>query len=168
MKSIPFHERLAVCSWSLQPGSPEELVAKLRQIGVPRVQLALDPVREQPQVWGRVEHTLRAAGFDIVSGMIGFVGEDYTTMESIHATGGVTDQDMGHAQGLHHAHGKGDLLGAVALIKVEAALHGHHVLAAQGAEMQLAVVAFHRALRHVRDGIVIDHGFGFDLFDQSP
>ena len=90
MKPLHFHERLAVCSWSLQPGSPEELVAKLRQIGVPRVQLALDPVREQPQIWGRVEHTLRAAGFDIVSGMIGFVGEDYTTMESIHATGGVT------------------------------------------------------------------------------
>jgi len=93
MKLIPFHDRLAVCSWSLQPGSPEELVAKLKQIGVPRVQLALDPVREQPQVWGRVEHTLRAAGYDIVSGMIGFVGEDYTSMESIHATGGVAPDE---------------------------------------------------------------------------
>jgi L-ribulose-5-phosphate 3-epimerase len=93
MNLIPFSERLAVCSWSLQPGSPEELVAKLKQIGVPRVQLALDPVREQPQVWGRVEHTLRAAGFDIVSGMIGFVGEDYTTMETIHATGGVAPDE---------------------------------------------------------------------------
>lgn len=89
MKPIPFHERLAVCSWSLQPGSPEELVAKLKQIGVPRVQLALDPLREQPQMWERAGQTLRAAGFDIVSGMIGFVGEDYTTMETIHATGGV-------------------------------------------------------------------------------
>lgn len=89
MKPLHFHERLAVCSWSLQPGSPEELVAKLKQIGVPRVQLALDPVREQPQVWGRVGETLRAAGFEIISGMIGFVGEDYTTPQTIHATGGV-------------------------------------------------------------------------------
>lgn len=92
-KSAPFHERLAVCSWSLQPGSPEELVAKLKVIGVPRVQLALDPLREQPQVWGRAEQALRAAGFEIVSGMIGFVGEDYTTMETIHATGGVAPDD---------------------------------------------------------------------------
>lgn len=84
-----FSERLAVCSWSLQPGSPEELVAKLKQIGVPRVQLALDPLRESPQVWGRAGETLRAAGFEIVSGMIGFVGEDYTTPQTIHATGGV-------------------------------------------------------------------------------
>ena len=89
MNSVHFHERLAVCSWSLQPGSPEELVAKLKQIGVPRVQLALDPLREQPQVWGQVGETLRAAGFEIVSGMIGFVGEDYTTPQTIHATGGV-------------------------------------------------------------------------------
>ena len=89
MNPVHFHERLAVCSWSLQPGSPEELVAKLKQIGVPRVQLALDPLREQPQVWGQVGETLRAAGFEIVSGMIGFVGEDYTTPQTIHATGGV-------------------------------------------------------------------------------
>ena len=89
MKPVPFHERLAVCSWSLQPGSPDDLVAKLKQIGVPRVQLALDPLREAPQVWGRVGETLRAAGFEIVSGMIGFVGEDYTTPQTIHATGGV-------------------------------------------------------------------------------
>ena len=87
--NVPFSERLAVCSWSLQPTSPDDLVAKLKQIGVPCVQLALDPLREQPQVWGRVGETLRAAGFEIVSGMIGFVGEDYTTPQTIHATGGV-------------------------------------------------------------------------------
>jgi L-ribulose-5-phosphate 3-epimerase len=87
--NTPFSERLAVCSWSLQPNSPEELVAKLKRIGVPRVQLALDPIREAPQVWGGVGETLRAAGFEIVSGMIGFVGEDYTTPQTIHATGGV-------------------------------------------------------------------------------
>jgi L-ribulose-5-phosphate 3-epimerase len=86
-------KRLAVCSWSLQPASPEELIEKLKQIGVPRVQLALDPLREKPQVWGKVSEQLRAAGFSIVSGMIGFVGEDYTTMETIHATGGVAPDE---------------------------------------------------------------------------
>jgi L-ribulose-5-phosphate 3-epimerase len=89
MKTNQFKERLAVCSWSLQPGSPEELVEKLQQTGLARVQLAIDPIRENPQVWGRAGEALRAAGIEIVSGMIGFAGEDYSTMESIHATGGV-------------------------------------------------------------------------------
>src|SRR4051794_39293568 len=88
-----FSERLAVCSWSLQPNSPEELIDKLKQIGIPRVQLALDPIREKPQTWGRIGELLRANGFSIVSGMIGFIGEDYTTMESIHATGGVAPDE---------------------------------------------------------------------------
>ncbi|HMJ89026.1 MAG TPA: hypothetical protein VK530_04385, partial [Candidatus Acidoferrum sp.] len=84
-----FADRLAVCSWSLQPSSPHDLVEKLKLIGVPRVQLALDPIREKPDVWGNVGEVLRAADISIVSGMIGFVGEDYTTIQSIHATGGV-------------------------------------------------------------------------------
>lgn len=89
----PFVDRLAVCSWSLQPKSPEELIHKLTPIGIPRVQLALDPLREQPDVWECVGGQLRTAGFSIVSGMIGFVGEDYTTMETIHATGGVAPDE---------------------------------------------------------------------------
>jgi sugar phosphate isomerase/epimerase len=86
-------QRLAVCSWSLQPKSPDELIDKLKQIGIPCVQLALDPVRENPSVWGRAGEQLRTAGFSIVSGMIGFIGEDYTTMETIHATGGVAPDE---------------------------------------------------------------------------
>src|SRR5436190_21360372 len=89
----PFRERLAVCSWSLQPNSPDELIGKLKEIGIPRVQLALDPIREKPALWGKVGEQLRQAGFSIVSGMIGFVGEDYTTMETIHATGGVAPDE---------------------------------------------------------------------------
>ena len=93
MNTNDFSDRLAVCSWSLQPDSPEQLIDRLKQIGIPRVQLALDPIREQPQAWSRVGELLRANGFSIVSGMIGFVGEDYTTLESIHATGGVAPDE---------------------------------------------------------------------------
>lgn len=89
MKPTPFSERLAVCSWSLQPDSPATLVARVRETGLTRVQLALDPIRENPQVWGGVGEALRQAGIEIVSGMIGFVGEDYSTMDSIRVTGGV-------------------------------------------------------------------------------
>jgi len=93
MNTTPLRDRLAVCTWSLQPNSPEDLIARLKQIGVPRVQLALDPIREKPAVWGNVGEQLQAAGFSIVSGMIGFIGEDYTTMETIHATGGVAPDE---------------------------------------------------------------------------
>jgi sugar phosphate isomerase/epimerase len=85
--------RLAVCTWSLQPASPAQLIEKLKQIGIPRVQLALDPIREQPDAWSEVAPLLRANGFAIASGMIGFAGEDYSTMETIHATGGVAPDE---------------------------------------------------------------------------
>jgi len=82
-------DRLAVCSWSLQPSSPQDLIEKLKQTGIKGVQLALDPLRENPGVWGKAPEQLRASGFTIVSGMFGCVGEDYSTLESIRKTGGV-------------------------------------------------------------------------------
>jgi len=87
--SSHFLNRLAVCSWSLQPKSPEELIEHLRQIGLRTVQLALDPLRENPEVWGKTKELCAQNGIILVSGMFGTIGEDYTTMESIKRTGGV-------------------------------------------------------------------------------
>jgi sugar phosphate isomerase/epimerase len=84
-----FIERLAVCSWSLQPLRPEELAAKLLELGIARVQLALDPLRENPAVWGHAATLLRERGITIVSGMFGCVGEDYSTLDTIRTTGGI-------------------------------------------------------------------------------
>lgn len=81
--------RLAVCSWSLQPASPEQLLNYVREIGIPRVQLALDPLRENPEVWGALPELFAAAGVTLAGGMFGTVGEDYTTPETIKRTGGV-------------------------------------------------------------------------------
>ena len=81
--------RLAVCSWSLQPASPQELIAAVKATGLERVQLDLDPLRESPEVWGSTQALLKDAGIDVVSGMFRTVGEDYTTMETIRVTGGV-------------------------------------------------------------------------------
>jgi sugar phosphate isomerase/epimerase len=83
------NERLAVCSWSLQPADPKDLSAKVRSTGVGRVQLALDPLLKNPGVWGRTADLLRAEGLAIVSGMFGCEGEDYSTLESIRRTGGI-------------------------------------------------------------------------------
>src|SRR2546430_1418438 len=87
------HERLAVCSWSLQPTSPAELLRHLHEIGLSRLQIALDPLRENPAVWGSLETLCTKAGVTFASGMFGTVGEDYTTMESIRRTGGVVPDD---------------------------------------------------------------------------
>jgi sugar phosphate isomerase/epimerase len=89
MKNNSLSERLAVCSWSLQPASPAELAAKLESTGIRRVQLALDPLREAPGVWGETAALFRLKGITLVSGMFGCVGEDYSTLETIRATGGI-------------------------------------------------------------------------------
>jgi len=83
------HGRLAVCSWSLQPETPETLLNHLQGIGIPRVQIALDPIRENPTVWGKYVELCEKQGVSNVSGMMVTVGEDYTTMETIKETGGV-------------------------------------------------------------------------------
>jgi L-ribulose-5-phosphate 3-epimerase len=86
----PAIERLAVCSWSLQPSNPRELLARLHETAIPRVQLALGPLRESHAVFQETEMLLRQSGVSIVSGMFGCVGEDYSTLETIRATGGIS------------------------------------------------------------------------------
>ncbi len=81
--------RLAVCSWSLQPDDPADLVARVRATGIHRVQLALDPLREAPGTWGQTGRVLAQAGVTITSGMFGCLGEDYSTLDSIRLTGGI-------------------------------------------------------------------------------
>jgi L-ribulose-5-phosphate 3-epimerase len=85
--------RLAVCSWSLQPSSPEELLAHLQEIGLSRVQIALDPIRERPEIWGSFAENARAAQMVLVSGMFGCLGEDYSSIESIRRTGGIVPNE---------------------------------------------------------------------------
>lgn len=89
MNAHSLTQRLAVCSWSLQPSSPQDLIARLQQTGVARVQLALDPLRDEPAAWGNTPALLQAAGMEIVSGMFGCQGEDYSTLDSIRVTGGL-------------------------------------------------------------------------------
>ena len=88
-KKYPLAERLAVCTWSLQPTRPQDLIAKLSATGIRRVQLALDPLRAAPKIWGETENLFRAKGITIVSGMVSCIGEDYSTLDSIRLTGGI-------------------------------------------------------------------------------
>jgi sugar phosphate isomerase/epimerase len=82
--------RLAVCSWSLEPASADDLLKKLAATGLRRLQIALDPVRENAGgAWTELAARSAAQGITFVSGMMGTIGEDYTTLDSIRRTGGV-------------------------------------------------------------------------------
>lgn len=89
----PWAERLAVCSWSLVPRSPEHLVQLLEAVGLSRVQLALDPLHESPVQWRLTRETLAVNGIEVVSGMFTTVGEDYSTLDSIRRTGGLVPDE---------------------------------------------------------------------------
>jgi L-ribulose-5-phosphate 3-epimerase len=86
--------RLAVCSWSLEPTGHDDLVAKVRSTGLNAVQLALDPIRsciDHAGPWNEraTAAALTAAGITVTSGMMGMIGEDYSTLDTIRVTGGI-------------------------------------------------------------------------------
>jgi len=81
--------RLGVCSWSLQSTRLDELVERIREVGLRHVQLALDPVTRGDWSVADVRSAFDAAGLEIRSGMMGMEGEDYSTLATIRATGGV-------------------------------------------------------------------------------
>ena len=88
--SVSISDRLAVCSWSLQPVSADDFFQKLAATGIPRVSLALDPVRENAGgAWANFKERCAQQGVACVSGMMTAIGEDYSTLESIKRTGGV-------------------------------------------------------------------------------
>lgn len=80
---------LAVCSWSLRPHTPAELVTNVQSCGISAVQLALDPIRDGSWNESQTQQLLGAANISIISGMMGTVGEDYSTLETIARTGGI-------------------------------------------------------------------------------
>lgn len=92
-KSIPISDRLGVCSWSLRPKNTDDLIEKVSQTGLNAIQLALDPIRSEPKIWGDVAETVAATGMRLISGMIRTIGEDYTSLESIRRTGGVVPDE---------------------------------------------------------------------------
>ncbi len=88
---------IAVCSWSLQPDGPQHLCELLDRLDITSVQIALNPIINAPALWAGAIDLLRGAGCTICSGMMNSIGEDYCTLDSIRATGGVRpDQHWDH------------------------------------------------------------------------
>lgn len=90
MTTSTIPQSLAVCSWSLQPVSAIDLLEKLAATGLNRLQIALDPIRENAGGgWSDFGRLCAKRGVTCVSGMFAAVGEDYSTLEAIKRTGGV-------------------------------------------------------------------------------
>jgi L-ribulose-5-phosphate 3-epimerase len=92
MSPLPVADRLGVCSWSLQPSGPAELIEKINAIGIKKVQLALDPLVSDA-AWANTAAMLADAGIEIASGMFGCIGEDYSSLDAIRVTGGIVPDE---------------------------------------------------------------------------
>ena len=86
---------IGVCSWSLQPQGMEDLVSKVKSLGLEHIQLGLlelvmlDDKRKHLEL-GHLRH----ANLQITATMISFPGEDYSSIAIIRDTGGyVPDKD---------------------------------------------------------------------------
>ena len=84
---------LGVCSWSLKPLNPIELVSSCQECEIDCIQLALLPLVHET-AWGECQQALRDSGIKVLSGMLEATGEDYSTLESIAQTGGLRQDAM--------------------------------------------------------------------------
>lgn len=80
---------IGVCSWSLKVKSVAELDDCCRKLGISVVQIACGDPRHSTWEEGDAMPTAALkAGFRMSGAMVGFPGEDYTTPQTIHKTGG--------------------------------------------------------------------------------
>src|SRR5262249_19260638 len=88
-KPAPPPLALGVCSWSLQVRSVAELKRLLDQLGVDVAQIACgDPHHASWEEGDAMPEAALASGLTFTGAMLGFPGEDYTTPQTIKATGG--------------------------------------------------------------------------------
>ena len=80
---------LGVCSWSLRPSGPAQLVDRLAAAGLQAVQLDLTPLADGDAAWADTRAVLADAGVRVLSGMMRPRGEDYSSIGRIRETGGV-------------------------------------------------------------------------------
>lgn len=73
--------RIAVCSWTLRPRTPRELLARLEQLRISAVQVELNPIVDGSVEWGDAIDILREGGVWVVSGMLALAGEDFGRLD---------------------------------------------------------------------------------------
>jgi|GEM_PF-62710 len=90
-------ERVGVCSWSWRKPM-KEVAAEMEKAGVKGVHLALGPFihadgrhgdAESKEAFDFIKAKIKSGEWKLMGTMIGTVGEDYTTLETIKKTGGI-------------------------------------------------------------------------------
>jgi len=83
---------IGVCSWSLKVTSVPELVKLMKEVGAAVTQVALgDPNHATWKEGADFIKALKKSHLEVSATMIGYPGEDYTTPQTIKATGGFGD-----------------------------------------------------------------------------
>lgn len=86
---------IGVCSWSLRPDGMADLVERVKSLGLSHVQLALGELTTlSAEDRDRELGILRDSGLTVTATMIGFVGEDYSSIASIRRTGGLVPDEL--------------------------------------------------------------------------
>jgi len=85
---------IGVCSWSLHPKDMADLIAMVKQVGLSHIQLGMLEYIDMPDDQRTRELAqLRDSGIAVTAGMIGFPGEDYSTIAMIRHTGGYVSDE---------------------------------------------------------------------------
>ena len=83
-----------LCSWCLHLTEEAALRKAMEGFGLRAIQLALAPIAELPaKEQARAIAEFRASPMIITCGMIAYPGENYSTRETIHQTGGLVPDD---------------------------------------------------------------------------
>lgn len=86
---------IGVCSWSLNPASMTDLVAKMDELALDHVQLNLVPlIGLDEQTCQKEIDVLNSAEIAITAGMVHFEGENYSTIASIKVSGGLVPSEQ--------------------------------------------------------------------------
>ena len=81
---------IGVCSWSLRCDSLAETVATVKRLGLSHIQLGLGGVVDAGDTAvDEAKKLLEREQVQLTAGMIGFAGEDYSTITTIRQTGGL-------------------------------------------------------------------------------
>jgi sugar phosphate isomerase/epimerase len=80
---------IGVCSWSLGEPNLAATIGRMKELGLEHMQLALNPLLRLDDAARAAELApLNGSGIQITATMIGFEGEDYSTIAAIRKTGG--------------------------------------------------------------------------------
>ena len=96
VRTVPA-DRVGVCSWSWRKPLVE-VAAAMEKAGVKGIHLALGPfiapderhgAAESKETWEFVKSQVKSGKWNLMSTMVGTIGEDYSTLETIKKTGGI-------------------------------------------------------------------------------